>query len=337
MDRKLLQDIKSNLIHPVYFLYGTENFLLEETLDWIRQQFSEHSTGDREWNEVVLDLEETPIQSVLQEVESPSFFGDRRWIIARNAIFLTSSKSKVDHDVDLFLQYLQDPLTENTLILTLSGDQIDKRKKVVKQIEKVAKTLKFEPLEGQELQKFVAKRFQLLQVQVQPTAVSSLIELVGNDLRLLAQECQKLAIFAGKNGVITSEQVSQQVTRTLEQDVFRLTDQMAKRNKESVIQIYRDLVFQKEDPIKILALITRQFRIMLQVKLLAQTGKGEKEMASILKLHPYPVKLAAQQGKSYSEEQLRTLLESAIEADQAIKSSRIIDKEFAVERILLTM
>lgn len=337
MDRKVLQDIKNNRIHPVYFLYGVENFLLEEALDWIRQQLSEHSIGDKEWNEVIFDLEETPIQLVLQEVETPSFFGDRRWIIAKNATFFTSSKSKIDHDMDLFLQYLQDPLIDNTLILTLSGDQLDKRKKVVKQIDKVAKTLKFESLEGTELQKFVAKRFQLLQVQAQPPAIANLIELVGNNLRMLSQECQKLALFAGKNGVVTSEQVSQQVTRTLEQDVFRLTDQMIKRNKESAIQIYRDLVFQKEDPIKILALITRQFRIMLQVKLLVQTGKGEKEIAGILKLHPYPVKLALQQGKSYSEEQLRTLLESAIEADQAIKSSRIIDKEFAVERILLTM
>lgn len=337
MDRKLLQDIKNNHIHPIYFLYGTESFLLEESLDWIREQLSKHSSGDREWNEAILDLEETPIQTVLQEVETPSFFGDRRWIIARNATFFTSNKSKVDHDLDLFLQYLQNPLTDNTLILTLSGDSLDKRKKVVKQIEKVAKTLKFDALEGQELQKFVAKRFQLLQVQVQPTAVSLLIELVGNNLRLLVQECQKLALFTGKNGMVTREQVAQQVTRTLEQDVFRLTDQMTNCNKESAVQIYRDLVFQKEDPIKILALITRQFRIMLQVKLLAQTGKSEKEIASILKLHPYPVKLALQQGKSYPEEQLRTLLESAIEADQAIKSSRIIDKEFAVERIILTM
>ncbi|MDQ0416220.1 DNA polymerase-3 subunit delta [Croceifilum oryzae] len=337
MDRKILQDIKKNQIHPVYFLYGEEEFLLEETLDWIRQQLCERSTGDREWNEVVFDLDETPIQSVLQELETPSFFGDRRWIIARNASFFGNHKSKVEHDTDEFLEYIKDLHPDNILILTMSGSSLDKRKKVVKQIEKVAKILKFEHLEGPELQRFVAKRFQLLQVQADTEVINRLIELVGNQLRLLAQECQKVALFAGKQGVITLEQVDQQVVRTLEQDVFRLTDQMGKHNKENAIQIYRDLVFQKEDPIKILALITRQFRIMLQGKLLAQTGKNEKEIASLLKLHPYPVKLALQRGNSYSEEQLQTLLEQAIETDQAIKSNRVIDKEFAVERILLIL
>lgn len=336
MDRAILQEMKKNHFHPVYFLYGSETFLLDETLDWIRHQFEQNSVGDRDWNEVVLDLEETTIQAVLQEVDTPSFFGDRRLIIARNATFLTTAKSKIEHDLDSLASYLQNPTKENTLIITVASSQLDKRKKLLKLLEKTSQVLSFSPLEGSDLQQFVVKRFRLLGVQVEPTAVTELIDLVGNNLRLLVQECKKLAVYVGVNGVVTLQHVSELVTRTLEQDVFRLTDEMAKQNKEKAIQIYRDLIFQKEEPVRILALITRQFRIMLQVKLLSKTGKTEKEIASYLKLHPYPVKLAMRQGQLFSDEQLRTLLQKSIEADQALKSNKI-DKELAVERILLTL
>lgn len=334
MDRQLLQEIKKQKIHPVYFFYGAETFLIEETVQWIQQQIA--PAEDEFGNVMILDLEEVPIQTLVQEAETPPFFGDRRLIIGKNAFFLTTAKTRggVEHKPEDLIAYLEQPLTTSVVILITPSEKLDKRKKVVKALQKHARTMEFSSLEGNELILWVQKRLKQLHVQIEPQAAKELVQLVGNDLRLLYQECVKLATFVGQHGTITSAIVSELVPRTLEQDVFKLTDRIARRKIDEAFSIWYDLLYQREEPIKILALIIRQFRLMLQVKMLVQQGLPEKEIASKLKVHPYPVKLALKQGQAFSEKSLRHLLAQAIEADQGIKSGKI-DKVLAVERLLL--
>ncbi|SFJ09981.1 DNA polymerase III subunit delta [Thermoflavimicrobium dichotomicum] len=333
MDRQLLQEIKQNQIQPVYFFYGEETFLIEETCDWMTKQW----IGEEEdsWNKVVIDLEEVPIQSLIQEAETPAFFGNVRVIIGKNAYFLTTSKkrSEVPHQPEVLLDYLKDPLPGNVVILITPTDKLDKRKKVVKELEKKARVVTFPRLAEKECEVWLNKRCKQLGVTMDEPAIRLLIRLIGNDLRLLHQECVKLATYVGQGGRVTEEIVSELVPRTLEQDVFKLTDCVSKRKIDEALGIWYDLLYQREEPVRILALIIRQFRLMLQTKTLAAQGKGEKEMVSLLKIHPYPVKLALKQGAAFTEERLRFLLSQAIQADQEIKTGKI-DKYLAVERLL---
>jgi DNA polymerase-3 subunit delta len=334
MDRELLQEIKKGIVHPVYFFYGTETFLIEETVEWMEEQLM--PKGDGFGNIVKLDLEEVPVQALVQEAETLPFFGERRLIVGKNAYFLTTLKNRggVDHNPEALLSYLEQPLASSVVILIAPTDKLDKRKKVAKALEKQARTMNFEPLKGPALLDWLQKRFKHLQVNIEKQALRDLVLLVGNDLRLLHQECVKLATYVGQGGTVTSQVVAELVPRTLEQDVFKLTDRIAHRKIDEAFSIWYDLLYQREEPIRILALIIRQFRLMLQVKVLSQQGMSEKEIASFLKVHPYPVKLAYKQGASFSEKTLRSLLARAIETDQDIKSGKI-DKVLAVERLLL--
>jgi DNA polymerase III subunit delta len=332
--RQAAKDVKEGKIAPVYLLYGTETFLMDEMCDWIKTQALQG--GDAGFNLVVMDLEEQPVQSLVREAETPSFFGGKRVVIGKNAWFLTGTrvKAKVEHRPEELLDYAQNPLQDNVLILTVSAEKLDTRKKLVKQLKKTAVTVAFAPLETKELTEWVARRLKQFQVQVHPQAADRLVQLTGNDLRLLASECEKLAVYVGRGGTVTPDAVAELVPRTLEQDVFKLINSVAKRNTGEALGIFHDLLQHKEEPIRILALIIRQFRMMLQVKVMAEQGKAAKEIASLLRMHPYPVKLALQQGRSFSEGTLRCLLQRAIEADQWIKSGKI-DKVLAVERLLL--
>ncbi len=135
---------------------------------------------------------------------------------------------------------------------------------------------------------------------------------------------------------MTRQTVSELVPRTLEHNIFKLTEKMAERKIDQALMVWQDLLFQKEEPIRILALMIRQIRLMLQVKALAKKGMPEKEMAGFLKVHPYPVKLALKNGAKFTEDQLRQFLISAIATDQDIKSGKA-DKELAVERLLFAI
>jgi DNA polymerase-3 subunit delta len=116
--------------------------------------------------------------------------------------------------------------------------------------------------------------------------------------------------------------------------VFQLTEKLAEKKIADVWQIWEDLLTQKEEPIRILALMTRQFRLLYQTKVLSARGMGASEIAKMLGVHPYPIKLAVSHSGAFSENQLKKCLAMAIAADQDIKSGKI-EKVQAVEQIFL--
>ncbi|SDW98579.1 DNA polymerase III, delta subunit [Marininema mesophilum] len=336
MDSKLARELKAGEIAPVYLFYGTETFLIDEGCAEVEKQALCGESS--EWNRTVLDLEEVSIQDLVREAETPSFFGGRRVVIGKNAWFLTAIrvKEKVEHQPEELLRYVADPLMENVLILTVPAEKLDARKKVVKEMKKHVREVACQPLAPKALLAWVSARLQQAEARVHPQTVELLIQQVGGDLRLLAMEIDKLTTYVGKERTITPEIVNELVPRTLEQDVFKLVDRVSRRKIGEALAIFYDLVDNREEPIRILSLIIRQFRLMLQVKVLAEEGKVEREIATVLKVHPYPVKLALQQARTYSENRLRELLFRSIDADDAIKSGRL-DKILAVERLLLSM
>ncbi len=105
---------------------------------------------------------------------------------------------------------------------------------------------------------------------------------------------------------------------------------------DEALLIYHDLLKQKEEPLKLLALIARQLRIYYQVKELSRRSYSQKQMATQLKIHPYVVKLASQQINRFEDQQLLSLLESAADTDYAIKTGKM-DKVLAVEMLLMKL
>jgi DNA polymerase-3 subunit delta len=319
----------------VSLYYGSESFLIEEACGQLQKQVP---AEQREWNLLMMDLDEVPLEQVLQEAETPSFFGGKRLIIARNAVFFTTAKAKREpnHNVDALLAYLSSPSEGSALVFTVINDKLDKRKKVVKQTEKLAAVTKYDALKGQVLLKWVVDRFRKNDVKIKRDLCILFIQMVGNDLRLLNQECKKLATYAGSKGTITEEAITSLIPRTLESNVFQLTEKLAEKKITDVWTIWEDLLTQKEEPIKILALMARQFRLLYQTKVLSARGMGASEIAKMLGVHPYPVKLAVSHGNVFSENQLKQCLSMAITADQEIKSGKR-DKVQAVEQIFLAI
>jgi DNA polymerase-3 subunit delta len=97
--------------------------------------------------------------------------------------------------------------------------------------------------------------------------------------------------------------------------------------------ILHDLLKQNEEPIRLLALLARQFRIIFQVKQLKDSGYTQGEMAKRLRLHPYAVKVALGQAKAFEKPELLRILNEMAEADYAMKTGRM-DKKLALELCL---
>ena len=126
------------------------------------------------------------------------------------------------------------------------------------------------------------------------------------------------------------------VARSLEQNIFSLTEKIVDRDIASAIAIYRDLILQKEEPIKILAAISSQFRLIYQTKELGRRGYSQAQIASQLKVHPYRVKLAMGQAQRFSEQEVMRVMDLLATADYDMKTGGM-NKELIIELILLRL
>src|SRR4051812_39996511 len=108
---------------PVSLYYGPESFLIEEACNLLRDQVP---AEERDWNLLVLDLDDTPLEQVIQEAETPSFFGGKRLILAKNATFFTTAKPKREpnHNVDAWLDYLGSPSENSAVVFTVINDKL---------------------------------------------------------------------------------------------------------------------------------------------------------------------------------------------------------------------
>ncbi len=331
---ELHKKLKQGNVSPLYLLYGTESFLIDETKHKIINAVL--TEEEQDFNLSVADMEEIPVETALEEAETLPFIGKKRVVLITNPIFLTAQKdkSKMDHNLKALERYLQNPSPDTVLMIIAPYEKLDERKKIVKLLKKNGDVLEASKADQRFTESWLDTRAAEHGVSISPQAKELLLQTAGTDLMLLSSELDKMAIYIGKGGEITAETVETLAARTLEQNIFALIDGVIGKNAEKAMRIYYDLLRQKEEPLKILSVLAGQFRLYLHVKDLLKAGYGQKQIAGTLKVHPYRVKLAAQQAGKFSNDELRRLIDELAEADFGIKSGKM-DKTLALELFMI--
>ncbi|HEX6922234.1 MAG TPA: DNA polymerase III subunit delta [Bacillales bacterium] len=327
------KSIEKKEFSPVYVLYGTEPFLIEE----MKQAIVENALDKEafEFNFAQYDMEETPIETAIEDAETLPFLGEYRVVILKNPFFLTgkNEKKKIEHDLDRLERYIDDPSPSAILVFAADYEKLDQRKKIVKKLKKTGEMMEFSTADENAIYRMLRDRAELEGAVFTREANERLLQLIGPHLYHLVSEVEKMALYVGEKGEITSDVVDLLCAKTLESNVFALVDKVVKNRLDEAFMILHDLLKQNEEPIKLLALLSRQFRIIFQVKQLKESGYTQGQMAKRLRLHPYAVKIAAGQGRNFEKTGLLRILDKFTETDYAMKTGRM-DKRLALEILL---
>lgn len=326
--RKVSKDIQNGVFSPVYVLYGSETFLMGEFLKFAQKKMVDDDLSDI--NIQKYDAKETPIEVAIQDVETLPFLSERKVVIVSNCTFLTAEKEKIEHDTDVLLRYLDAPSDFSCLFLIVNSDKMDERKKLVKAIKKQAVVIPFQPLKDEELYSWIEKRSTATGLFLKREQIHQLVSVVGNDLRTLQKEIEKIALYVGRSGVVTEEVITRLTTPALEQDVFQMVDAITKGDIHRSVRLLYDCLLSGEEPIKLLALLAHRFRLLLLIKTGTQQGKTLSEIATIAKTHPFAVKKAAEYVGSFTEKSLRNILLHIAEEDFRMKTGKV-EKRLALE------
>jgi len=335
MDAKqAFRSINQGQVSPVYVIYGTESYMMNEFIERLQEKLvqPEH----REMAIVRFDTGETPIDTIVDEAETLPFLVPSKIVLVRDQVLFASGKesAKTEHRPERLLSYMEQPLESTVLVFIVPQEKLDERKKTVKAAKAKDWVVSFASLQPDELLRWLVKRAGSQGRSLGADAADELLRRVGTDMHALAAETDKLCLHAGQGGAVTLESVRTLVPMATEQNVFKLTEELAALRTAEAISLYHDLLKQREEPIKLMALLVRQFRNMLYVKELGGQGYSPQQMASQIGLHPYAVKITAEQARKFSLERLASLLGELAELDYAMKSGRV-DKALGLELFLL--
>ncbi|WP_442595052.1 DNA polymerase III subunit delta [Neobacillus sp. D3-1R] len=336
MIMNIWKQIKKKEFSQLYLLYGTESFLIHETIQLLIK--SVLNEDEKDFNLSTYDLEETPIEVALEDAETFPFMGERKLIILQNPVFLTSEKTKekVEHNLSKLEEFLNDPAPYSIVVFSAPYEKLDERKKITKELKRKAENAEAKKMVDQDLRNWIKERVKSNHVEIEEQAIDRMVAIAGSNLFVLTNEIDKMSLYVGDGNRIHLDTVEKLVSKTLEQNIFELVDKVVHRKTEEALRIYYDLLKQNEEPIKILALLAGQFRLIYQVKEMARKGYGQQQIAGSIKQHPYRVKIAAGQANLFSEYELKQMMLFFAEADYQMKTGGL-NKTMIIEMILFKL
>ncbi|HWL23008.1 MAG TPA: DNA polymerase III subunit delta [Ureibacillus sp.] len=319
MFTKVWNEINNGGIAPVYCLVGEETYFIDETINRLKKALA--SSEDAEI--MSFDLEESPVDFVIDEADTFPFFSDRKLVIAKNANFLKATekgKEKIDHDLSRLENWLKNPSDFAVTVFIAPYEKLDERKKITKQMKQSSVMLIAEPLKENDLNVWILSLANGYGKKITDDAIDKLVEMVGANMLQLQKELEKIALYLGEDQLITAQLVEELVAKTLEHDAFKLLNAYLSHNNAEAVQIYHDLLRQKEEPIMLVGLLSSNIRTMNNVYYLQRKGYHPTQIAKQLKVHPYRVKLMIEQKNRPSEERLLKAINKLAEIDLMLKS-----------------
>lgn len=331
---ELEKELKQGRLQALYVLYGEETFLLENCVKNIKKLFGEKITGI---NYILLD--ETNINAIISDIETPAFGYEKKLIIAKNTgLFKKDLKRKSKNDNSDLKEKLNTYIKENisqineTVVIVFIEETAEKCE-LLSTIDKYGITCNFEYLKPIQIQNRLKAIINAYKVNIEMSTLSYLIECCGTDMQELINETRKLIEYAGEGNTIKKEDIDKLSIKKMESIIFDLTDSLGKKNTKQAIEVLRNLVLSKEPLQKILITLYNHFKKLYLTKLAISQNR---DVTTSLDLKPNQTFLANKykaQASYFKQNELRKILQELCDLDYKYKIG-LIDLNVGLESIL---
>jgi DNA polymerase-3 subunit delta len=309
----VLETLEKGHLAPFYLFYGAEEFRLERALDRIRGQFIAESARDLNL-EVIYGGERTAPAEIVNRARSLPFLAKNRLIIVRRTEDFTSDELQV------FLPYLEQPVESTCLIFVSSKP--DFRKNFYKRIKAEGRAVNFKALKEGQVVPWIKRTGRELGLEVDGQACAYLHQIVGNKLRELCGELEKLYLRYGKSPVGV-EQVKALAIHSRVYTIFELMNRISERDLAESLDVLNRFLEEEEKrvaPLRVLGMLNRQLRVLWQTKSILTKGGQTRDVAKELGLPPFSANDFVRQSKYWSVEELERGLSLLYRTDGLLKS-----------------
>lgn len=302
----LLKSIRKKEFAPVYFLYGEESLIVDEIVDAIVGGAVEESM--KGFNLDILQGNDVSAQNVIDIALSFPMMAERRVVVVKDVDRL-SGKEALE-------AYCERP--SPTTVLVLTAGEPDLRRRPYPALRKAAAGGECAALRDDEVDAWIESRSEHLKTRIAPDAVELLHASVGNSLRDLNSQLEKLSLAAGPDG-ITAEVVEATVGVSREYSIFELTKAVGSKNKPRAIEIAERMLDAGESPQMMIVMLTRHFSILWKLLGVQRSGSAG-DQAKAAGISPFFLREYLAHLRTYTPGEVEAAFIALANADAELKS-----------------
>ncbi|VBB06108.1 dna polymerase iii delta subunit [Lucifera butyrica] len=327
-----LLEIKKGNIQPVYFIHGEEAYLIRQLEQTIIETLL--LPDERELNLTVFDRDPSS-QELIALIETVPFWGEKRVIVVRNTALLKASsktmpeeeeENKRNHESGGDLMEILPRIPAYSYLVFSTSSKIDKRRKLYKVVNQHGAVVSADPLKIKDARIWIGQKLQELQKKMTPEAMEYFLEIISVmpqiSLGFLEQEIIKLDLFTGERRLINRSDLTRVLSAIPEVSIFALIETISSKQVAKAIELLAGQIRMGEHPLRIIALFSRQIRLLWQAKQLKAAGYSPAQIAEHLAVPPFVGEKLVRQGNGFQEKNLKQALCRLAAADWDIKAGK---------------
>lgn len=312
--KSLNEDIKTGQFKQAYLLYGEEAYLKKQYKDKLTKAMLPE--GDTV-NYAYYEGKGTNPAELIDLAETMPFFADRRLIVVENSGFFKNATPEL-------ADYVKN-MPETACFLFVESE-VDKRGKMYKSVKDKGRAVEMGRQDEKTLLYWLAGMVKKEGRQIKESTARYLVTKTGTDMENLEKEMEKLFSYTLGQTEITVQDVDEICTTQITNKIFDMVEAVATKQQKRALHYYYDLLALKEPPMRILYLLSRQFKLLMEVKDLSGRGYEKSQIAKTAGLHPFVAGKYIKQCHSFSKEELRSIMEDAANMEEMVKTGRLNDR-----------
>ena len=310
----LNEDIKTGQFKPAYLLYGEEAYLKKQYKDKLTKAMLPESDTV---NYAYYEGKGTNPAELIDLAETMPFFADRRLIVVENSGFFKNATPEL-------ADYIKN--MPETACFIFVESEVDKRGKMYKAVKDKGRAVEMGRQDEKTLLYWLAGMVKKEGKQIKESTARYLVAKTGTDMENLEKEMEKLFSYTLGQTEITVQDVDEICTTQVTNKIFDMVEAVAAKQQKQALDYYYDLLALKEPPMRILYLLARQFKLLMEVKDLSGRGYDKPQIAKTAGLHPFVAGKYIKQCRSFSKEELRSIMEEAANTEEMVKTGRLNDR-----------
>lgn len=320
--KRIDMDIKNGQLNHVYLLYGEERYLIRQYRDKLKKAIID---PDDTMNIASYEGTDFDVKDLIIAADTMPFFAERRLILVQDSKLFKKN-------TDALAEYFEN-IPETTYFVFVE-DEVEERTKIFKTANKVGTTVKFTTPKEDVLRKWIIGRIGKEGKDITQAAYQSFIEKTGTDMENIEKELEKLICYTMDKKAIEAADVEAVTTEQISSKIYELVNIISNHQQKQALDMFYDLLSQKEKPSRILYSLTKHFDTLLMIKIMSSQGFNTREMEDRTGLKDWMIRKYQGQTRAFSIEQLKKAVQDGVEYETAIKTGHI-EEQLAVELFII--
>ncbi len=319
---KLKSAVKDGRLEPMYLFFGEEDYLKELYVEKIKALMPDGGFPD--FNRLEFEGKDNPLSAYDDAWESFPMMTDKKLIIIKDSEIF----NRPNEETKNFWQNKFKHVSDDTVVV-FCETKVDKRSVTYKAFAKSGTVVEFAFQSDADLTTWVNKQALNAKIKISKDTAAYFVNVCDKGINSLKNELDKL--FAYCDGEITKSDIDKVVSKSLEVQVFDLTDAIMAGDAAKAMEVAGSIRTSNQSAMGMLYLVNSSAEKLLLAK--TMSGKSVGEIASAMGTAPFIAGKYADSAKGFSEEALVRMVKRVPEIDYEIKLGKA-DMRTAVEQYI---